>query len=264
MKKRGECVSTLKCEAFLTLCESSQWERSDSSAIGLLGEKRLHGLLKRWVSPDMATHEQPVSDKNGAPTGLVADVLAGERIFEIQTGKLYPLLKKVARYLEETEYGVTVIHPLFWQKHVCWVEAESGEVTSRHASPLHETPLRVLYELKPFLPYLGTPRFTLCLPLLSVEEFRLLDGWGKGGKRGSHRVEVVPTGMSEICTLHKKEDYAALFPPQFAFHEFTAAEFGKACALRTRKLYGALSFFEVLGVIQKCGKRGRATLYCRV
>lgn len=251
---------------FLRLCHEELSREKVRDGIGLLAEKRLHGVLKRWVCDDAACHEVKVAGKGEKPRRFVADVLtpAGE-IFEVQTAKLYPLRKKLAFYMKETDHSVTVVHPLFAIKYISWLDPSSGEVTSRKKSPLHQTPLHALAELKPYLAYLGTSRFSLCLPLIEVDEYRLLDGWGKGGKRGSHRYELMPISLVDTCYLRAREDYAALFPAVPALEvPFTAKVFGKVTRLRGYDLYDALAVFEGLGVIEKCGTEKRAALYRRL
>ena len=165
--------------------------------------------------------------------------------------------------MEETDFRLTVVHPLIGQKWVSWMDPATGEVSTRKKSPLHQTPLHALAELKPFVAYLGQPRFSLCLPLLEVDEYRLLDGWGRDKKRGSHRYELMPMALLDTFYLKEKADYLALFPAA-APAEFTAKEFGGLTRLAGYALYDALAVFEELGAVEKCGKQGRATLYRRL
>ncbi len=248
---------------FLRLCHEELFREKERDGIGLLAEKRLHSVLKRWLCDDFSCHEVSVFDKDGKKSRFVADVLTSEgTIFEVQTSKLYPMRKKLAFYMEQTDHDVVVVHPLMAQKYITWINTECGTASPRKKSPQHQTALWGIAELKPFLSYLGDPRFSLLLPLLEVEEFRLLDGWGKGGKRGSHRYELMPLSLLDACHLKAREDYAALFPENEVFSTpFTAKAFGKHTRLRGYALYDALAVFEGLGVIEKCGKDGRAALY---
>lgn len=247
---------------FLRLCHEELFREKERDGIGLLAEKRLHSVLKRWICDDFSCHEVRVFDKDGKKSRFVADVLTEDgEIFEVQTGKLYPMRKKLAFYMESTAHSVTVVHPLLAQKYITWI-GEGGEVTPRKRSPQHQTALWGIAELKPYLSYLGDPRFSLLLPLIEVEEFRLLDGWGKGGKRGSHRYELMPLSLFDVCHLKTTEDYAALFPQDpLLSTPFTAKSFGKQTGLRGYALYDVLAVFEGLGVIEKCGKEKRAALY---
>ena len=248
---------------FLRLCYEELSREKVRDGIGLLAEKRLHGLLKRWVIDDPTCHEVRVTGVGERRRRFVADIMtpAGE-IVEVQTGALYPMRQKLAFYMEETAYPVTVLHPLLATKYISWLDPKSGEVTARKKSPLHQTPLHGIAQLKPFIKYLGDPSFSLCLPLVTVDEYRLLDGWGKGGKRGSHRFELMPLSLEDTLYLKSRADYVALFPKngQLAV-PFTAKTFGKVTGLRGYDVYNALAVFEGLGVIERCGTEKRATLY---
>ena len=248
---------------FLRIADEELSREKLRDGIGLLAEKRLHSVLKRWVLDDFSCHEIKIEGQGARPRKFVADVLAptGE-IFEVQTGKLYPMRTKLAFYMTQTTYPVTVVHPLLAVKYISWLDGRSGEVTSRKKSPKKQTPLHALAQLRPFLDYLGTPRFSLCLPLLEVDEYRLLDGWGRGGKRGSHRYELIPIALLDTVYLREKADYVALFPADERLDvPFTAKTFGKVSRLAGYALYDALTVFEALDVIEKCGKEGRAALY---
>lgn len=249
--------------SFARLCHEELSRVKVREGIGLLEEKRLHSVLKRWLYDDFTAHEQKVAGRGEKPRRIVADVLTPDgEIFEIQTGKLYPLHKKIAFYLEQTDYRVTVVHPLMAEKWISWMDPETGEITARNRSTLREGALHGIAQLKPFLPYLQNPRFSLCLPAIEADEYRLLDGWGNGGKRGSHRYELMPMRLLEVFRFSKREDYLATMPETPA--SFTAKEFGKLTRLRGYALYDALAVFEALDAIAKDGKRGRATLYKRL
>ncbi len=246
---------------FSRLCHEELSREKERDGIGLLEEKRLHSILKRWVSDDFETHEQKITGQGEKPRRFVADVLTkDDEIFEIQTADLYPMQKKIEFYLSETDHTVTVVHPLIGKKEILWMHPETGEITKAR-SPLREGVLHGVAQLKAFIPYLDTPRFRLIFPVIEAQEYRLQDGWGKGGKRGSHRYELLPRALIEVYRLSTREDFCAHFPEVPA--EFTAKEFGKSTRLRGYDLYDALAVFEGLGIIEKCGTRARAALWRR-
>ena len=247
--------------AFARLLYEELSREKTRDGIGLYAEKRLHSVLKRWVCDDFAAHEQKVRGRDGKPTRFVADVLtpAGE-IFEIQTGKLYPLLKKIAFYMNETDHTVTLVHPLATVKYVSWLDPETGEAVKRNKSPRPETVLGGISELRHFLPYLESPRFSVLFPLIEMEEFRLLDGWSKNKKRGSHRYELLPLSLLDVCEIKTRADILQYFPHGLP-EEFLAKDFKKATRLGGYALYDALAVFEALGAIERCGKRGNAYVY---
>lgn len=244
---------------FSRICHEELSREKERNGIGLLEEKRLHSIFKRWICDDFSTHEQKVPGRGEKKRKFVADVLthAGE-IFEIQTGALYPMRKKIEFYMNETDHPVTVVHPLIGKKQILWLHPDGGEITPAR-STLREGVLHGVAQLKPFLPYLCTPRFHLVFPVIEAEEYRLLDGWGRDGKRGSHRYELLPRALKEVYRLTTREDFAAHFPEMPA--EFTAKEFGKSTRLRGYDLYDTLAVFEGLGIIEKCGTRARAAVW---
>ena len=231
-------------------------------SIGLLAEKRLHSVFKRWVTEDFACHEVRIRGENSSKRYAVADVcLPGGEIAEIQTGALYPLCKKMEFYLKETTRPVTLIHPVITEKHVSWISPEDGSVSARRKSPKRETVLNTAGQLKPFAAYFETGRFEVWLPLIRAEEYRLADGWGRGGKRGSHRFERIPTDLSEVVVLRGVRDLIPYLPPDLPAR-FTAKEFAaRAKPLGGFALYDLLALLCAGGVLQKTGKEGRSSVY---
>ena len=247
---------------FSRLCHEELSRDKERVGIGLLEEKRLHSVFKRWICDDFETHEQKVPGRGEKSRKFVADVLTREgEIFEIQTADHYPMRKKIEFYLTETDHPVTVVHPLIGKKQILWLHPEGGEVTPAR-STLREGVLHGVAQLKPFLPYLGNGRFHLIFPVIEAQEYRLLDGWSRDGKRGSHRYELLPRALTAVYRLSTRADFAAHFPEMPA--EFTAKEFGKSTRLRGYDLYDVLAVFEGLGIIEKCGTRARAALWRKV
>jgi hypothetical protein len=109
---------------------------------------------------------------------------------------------------------------------------------------------------------LGHPNLTVRLVLMDVEEQRLADGWGRDGKRGSHRAVMLPLTLEDTLTLTCAADYAALIPATLP-DGFTATEFGTAARLQGRHLSGALKVLLGCGVLTR-EKMGREWRYTRV
>lgn len=221
--------------------------------IGTLGEKTVHAALKRWADENPAHWEVPL------PEGFVADVFDGERVTEIQTANFSALRRKLTVLLER--YPVTVVHPIVRQKWLCWVDPATGEVTPPRRSPRRGSWADAGGQLIYLLPCLRHPRLTVTLVLLDVEEHRLADGWGNGGKRGSHRMERYPRleQPPQTAKLKVPADYRALLPAGLP-NPFTAAEFGKAARLQGRALQGTLRVLRTMEVITR-EKSGRKFLY---
>jgi hypothetical protein len=68
--------------------------------------------------------------------------------------------------------------------------------------------------------------------------------------------------LLEVYRICGHEDYLAALP-QALPAAFTAKEFGNHAKLQRHAIYGALAVYEGLGILEKCGMRGRAALYRR-
>lgn len=233
------------------------------ATIGILGEKSLHSILKRYVTANEAYYEVPIHAKDPNRTRrYVADICDGERIVEIQTGGFYPLIPKLAYYLNETDYDVTVLHPIPGNRCRVWISPESGEIVER--KPVRsvgraEDALRELFWIRD---YLHHPRLHIKLIFLKEDEYRYLDGWGRDKKRGSNRCERVPAALLGSVTLYGPQDYTPFLKPELP-DTFTATELGQCFGFRGKTIYSALKVFLAVGLVREIGKQGRSVLYAR-
>ena len=247
--------------------------------IGTLGEKRLHAAIKFYLCSDEDRHERPLSEFAPAGEGkksrrMVADIVTDGHIMEVQTGGFYPLKPKLSWYLENTSCRVTVVHPIAAEKYLSWIDPEDGHIISRRRAPRRGRVRDVAKELYWLSDFIGHPRFSLRLLLVEMEEYRLADGWGKDGKRGSNRYEIFPTALLGDVTLTTPADYAAYFLPaalstpdrEGNYPPFTAAAYAKATGIRGRATYGVIHLLEKLELVEECPERvGRSRSYavCR-
>ncbi|MBQ8381579.1 MAG: hypothetical protein IJX47_00055 [Clostridia bacterium] len=219
--------------------------------IGTLGEKTLHAVLKHFYEPDPAFHEQKIGS-------YFADIAKDGRIVEIQTRGLYRLKKKLSVFLQKG-YAVTVVHPVPRTRWIYWIDGE-GNLSNRRKSPKTGRPHAAAPELASLDELVGTPGLTFVILLLDVEDFRNLDGWGRGGKRGSTRFERMPVTYVEEIRLSAPEDWRRILPEGLP-SPFTAARFYQKGGYPTRGGYYALKLFEKLGLVRRAGTQGKAFLY---
>ena len=226
-----------------------------TQSIGVLKEKPLHAILKWWLDDNPAHHEISLS------CGKVADIFDGTAVTEVQTGSFSPLRKKLEVLL--SDYPVTVVHPVVRRKYLRWVDPDTGEISPPRKSPRVGSFADGGKELIYLLPLLGHPHLTVRLVLIDAEEQRLADGWGNGGKRGSHRAVLLPLSVEDTLDLRCAADYAALIPPTLP-PTFTAAAFGKAAKMQGRNLQGTLKVLLDRGVLKREKKEANAFIYERM
>lgn len=231
--------------------------------IGTLREKRLHATVKRYLCEDVTTHEIPVRDilsADGAPdTKMIADVLVGDHIYEVQTGGFYPLRPKLQWYLEHTDCRVTVVHPLAGIKYLSWIDPTDGHIVSRQRVARRGRVKDVAKELYWLSDFIADPRFSLRLLILEMEEYRLLDGYGQEKKCRASRYERFPTALLGDVRLYEPEDYAFYFiPNDLRSSPFTAADFTKATGIRGKAAYSVPRLLVRLGLLAEGEKIGRS------
>lgn len=231
--------------------EALRLPADEGDGVGTLSEKRLHAALKRYYAKDASCLEVPIGR-------FVADVFDGERITEIQTRHFAYLRPKLQFFLEL--YPTTVVYPMPRTRYLIWTDPETGEATKPHKSPVRGKPLDALHELYQIQNLLGVETLTVELLLFDLDEYRLLDGYGKFRKKGSTCMERIPRGAPELIRLQTPEDYRALLPENLPAR-FTVAQFRKLTGLKSRPAYSAVHVFETLGIFEQDGKQGRAAVY---
>lgn len=222
-----------------------------AGGIGTLGEKSLHGILKFYCAPDKSYHEQ----KAGR---YIADILQGNQITEIQTGSFYPLRCKLAALLPV--YEITVVYPVPALKWISWIDPVSGEAAPKRKSPKKAGGAEILRELFYIRDQLRHPHLHFRILLLEMLEYRLQNGWGNGGKRGSERYERCPLSVLGEIRLQSADDLRLLLP-QTLQAPFTSKQFSKQAKLSPRATSCGLQVLVQLGILERCGKRGKAFLY---
>ncbi|HPU58307.1 MAG TPA: hypothetical protein PLG48_02180 [Candidatus Avimonas sp.] len=225
----------------------------DKQGIGTLGERSLHLILKYYIDPDESHHEKPVGVGR-----IIADIFDGERITEIQTRDFNTLRPKLEKLLPE--FPVTIVYPIARIKRIIWVDPITGEATKPRKSPKTGTAWGAFKELYKIKGYLSDKNLKIKLVFLDIDEYRLKDGWAKGGKKGSHRMERIPLSFIDEIELFKPEDYSSLLPPGLP-GEFTSIDLAKH--IKTAKPYASTicNILYTTGAIIRIGKSGNAYIY---
>ncbi len=242
-------------ERFERLCAAESYALkglSQEEGIGIYNEKRLHRILKRTLCDNEACFEVKVGR-------YTADVICDGQIYEIQCAALAPLKDKIAYYLESTDYGVTVVHPIIVKRTIIRAERETGEICRVRRSPKKEYPENVLPILYPLRSFIQSSRFSLVLALVEVEEYRYSEAV-RYRRTGKYDSEVFPTAFVEAIELCEIADYVEFLPKELIGKEFTAKDYQSYTKLRGRDIYSALNLLAHIGLVDR-RQEGRRIYY---
>ena len=239
--------------AFQAVRDSLILKDSPLKGIGTLSEKAVHRIIKNYLEPDISKQEQPIGD-------FVADIYDGQEIKEIQTKNFVALKKKLTVFLEIAP--VTIVHPIYLEKYINWVDPESGEIKDRRKSSHKGSIYDAMDEMLFLKSFLGNRLLKFMFLLLNAEEYRLLDGYGKDRKKRATKLDRIPTALIKEVDFCCPEDYGILLPPDCK-EGFTAADYAGAAGIPSWRSQRTLYVLRAAGAVELVGKRGRSNLYRR-
>lgn len=219
--------------------------------IGTLQEKLLHRIIKYYFEEDVTFHEIKVGS-------FYADILKEKEIIEIQTRAFNKLRKKLDCFLPN--YKVTIVYPLPYNKWLCWIDEETGEVSSKRKSPKKGTIYDAILELYKINPYLSHPNLKVCLLFIDMEEYRTLNGWSLDKKKGSSRYNRIPLGLVEEVYLNSSLDYHIFLSKELPLN-FTSKDFQNVSPINRHKAQIALKILTDLGCVNRIGKQKNQIIY---
>ena len=234
-------------ERFCRLCEDFDLlERP--GGVGVMGEKGVHAVLKRFYQPDVSAHELKIGR-------FVADAATADGgLLEVQTGQFSPLRRKLAVFLEK--YEVTVVHPAYGTRWVCTADPETGALSPRRRCGRPESAWKLFYTLPAIREFLGRPNLHFIVPVLEVSEWRV-----KGDRRRSRRDRVPKALLAEYTFAHPA-DFLTLLPEELS-EPFTSADLARAAGIPLGDAQMYLYLVHQIGLLDRIGKRGHAYLYAR-
>ena len=242
---------------FQDVCEQVIARGRAEMGIGSLGEKYMHLILKTFICGDTDCHEV-------GQGRYVADVLVEDTVYEIQTAGYYPLKKKLEYYLRETDCRVVIVTPVVRKKRLIWVDPETGATTEGRQTTVRMAWVRILREMYWLSEFLDFERLSFWFPVLSVDEYRKLDGYGCDKKKRASKIEKIPRELLDIGEVSGLEDVVALFVPEALPQRFFAKDFAALTGARRLTLSSCLHALEAMGIIEKDGKEGNAFVYRRL
>lgn len=244
-------VSPFDEDLFQKACNEIINIERERNGIGTLQEKTVHAVLKRFYEPDTGHQEIRIGN-------YVADIFRGEEIIEIQTRNFNSMRRKLDLFLEQ--YPVTIVYPIVHTKWLLWIDESTGEVSKKRKSPRTGNTYDAYYELYKIKQYLTHPNLHLCLILIDVEEYRLLNGWSRDKKRGSTRYDRIPVKLVDEFYIGSPKEYGCMIPEDLP-EPFCSKDFAKKANITQGTAQLALNILNYIQAVTRVGKKGNSYLY---
>ncbi len=243
--------------------------------IGTLGEKQMHAAIKRFICPDTEKHEIKLdvpdrcinscssannNEEKKPRRRFVADILNGNNIYEIQTGQLSPLREKIRWVLDNTDYNITIIHPIAEKKWVNIIAPTSTDIEKRYISPLKGKIFDIAPELYAIKDFISSPRFCLVILMMEAEQYMKNTAKKTSYRPRYKKYELIPVNLLRAHIFRSVEDYKILIPESLP-KEFTVKEYSKLSKIRGMDAYSSVHSLCDMGLLAQCGKIGRAASY---
>ncbi len=237
-----------------------------NGGIGTLGEKQMHAAIKRFICPDSSYHEVKLDTKetNGGKEKsrhrrFVADILKDGNVYEIQTGRLAPLREKIRWILENTDYNVTVIHPIAESR---WVNVldKSNNIEKRYRSPLKGKVTDIAPELYAICEFAPSPRFSLVILTMEAEQYMKNTAKTARSRPRYKKYELIPVNLLNATVFYGLDSYK-YFIPEPLCGEFTVKQFSDASHIHGMDAYSTVHSLCDMGLLEECGKIGKAAAF---
>ncbi len=234
--------------------------------IGTLGEKQMHAAIKRFICSDTQYHEIKLDtakkdgeEKTTKRRRFVADILKDGNVYEIQTGRLLPLRDKISWILENTDHNVTVIHPIAESK---WVNVlnNKNDIEKRYRSPVKGRIYDIAPELYAIKDFVRSPRFSLVLLMMEAEQYIKNTARSSLYRPRYKKYELIPINLISAVVFYKTDSYKSLIPDTLD-GEFSVKQFSKETRIQGMDAYSAVHSLCDIGLLEECGKIGKATAY---
>ena len=223
----------------------------EREGIGTLSERALHRILKLAIEPNESFHEQKI-------LGSVVDIKNEQGITEIQTRAFEKMRPKLEKLLPH--FSVNLVYPIAREKRLHWIDPETREISEPRKSPKKGKASDAFFELYKLRTLLASENLTVSLVLLDMEEYRYR-GRTEKSRRGTERVERIPTRFVEEIRLASREDYR-IFLPEALTEEFTVKQYAKAIGQKPRYAYLGLRILkDCFDLVSHVRTEGREYIY---
>ncbi|MCD7835298.1 MAG: hypothetical protein LUG83_01280 [Lachnospiraceae bacterium] len=114
-----------------------------------------------------------------------------------------------------------------------------------------------LYKIKSFL---KEPNLSFRIIMMDMDEYKLLDGWGKNKHNNSSKYDRIPTALADEIEIDCLMDYMQFVPYELP-EQFTAKQFAKAAHIQTSLASVTLNILYYIGTVSRVGKNGNSYIY---
>jgi len=211
--------------------------REGEHNIGGLGEGTLHLVLKNYISANRENQEIKYK-------GKYIDVLLDGKAYEVQTRSFGSLKSKLKTFLPELP--VTIVFPAIMEKRIAWTDPETGELTPCRKSPKKESVYSIFNELIYIKDFLSNQNLSFCVFLLGADETKLLCGYSADKKKGSVRLNRVPTDLFSVEYFETSKDFIKLLPDTEEFTVKSLASHAKITPDLARKMIYCLCHADII------------------
>jgi hypothetical protein len=227
--------------------------------IGTLNEGPLHRDIKAHYRARLEAAAQPVQEE--VPVGtFVADLLAGNQIVEVQTGKLGKLRRKLDALLDG--YRLLVVYPVAVHRYLVKLSPDADGTFQRRRSPRHGSRLTLLDELVSIPDLLSHPNFELDVLLIEEETIREYVPKARRGRGGWQTRE---RRLVQVLDTERVAGLADLWSwlPEDPAEPFGTAELAQclSCSREVARKYAYC--LREGGALTLAGKTGNSLLYRR-
>ncbi len=219
----------------------------DNVGIGTLNEKRIHSVLKSYFADTEYDKEIKIGN-------YYADLVTENGIFEIQTGNFKKLVNKLDSFLQASH--VTVVYPFHKTTRLNYTDASTGELLKIGKKVTHNDLTDFFMELYRIKQFLNDPNLTVCMALLTVDNYRFTQKDMK--RRKKDRKMSVPTALEKIIYLEGSESYRRFIPDGLP-EVFTRKQLAAVLKNCDSSLF--IEIMKTVGLIDFAGKNKKEYLY---
>jgi len=219
--------------------------------IGTRNESSLHAGLKEYYRRRGDLVEAEVD-------GYIIDLVQGEKLVEIQTANFGALKDKLKALLPH--YAVHLIYPIAVERHLIYIDPQTGELLERRKSPKKGTIYELFAELIRIPLLIGEPNLTLEAAFVAEEEIRCSDGQGSWRRRGVSIVDRRLCAVVERRQFSAKGDYLAVLPSDLPC-PFTNRQLAQKAGISQPAARKVTYTLRKAGWIQEVGREGNAILH---